>query len=94
MADIALLTQLIEPEAKALGFELVRVKMYGGTSDPTLQVMAERPDTRQLNIDDRIVIKLKHAPEWLDDEELNRLARKNGPPRCFTWTRPAVREAA
>ena len=52
MADIALLTQLIEPEAKALGFELVRVKMYGGTSDPTLQVMAERPDTRQLNIDD------------------------------------------
>ncbi|MFN3677749.1 MAG: ribosome maturation factor, partial [Sphingomonas pseudosanguinis] len=34
MADIALLTQLIEPEAKALGFELVRVKMYGGTSDP------------------------------------------------------------
>lgn len=52
MADIALLTQLIEPEAKALGFELVRVKMYGGTSDPTLQVMAERPETRQLNIDD------------------------------------------
>jgi ribosome maturation factor RimP len=52
LADIALLTRLIEPEAKALGFELVRVKMYGGTSDPTLQVMAERPDTRQLTIDD------------------------------------------
>ncbi|RIA43625.1 ribosome maturation factor RimP [Hephaestia caeni] len=52
MADIARLTQMIEPEAQALGFALVRVKMYGGTSDPTLQVMAERPDTRQLTIDD------------------------------------------
>jgi ribosome maturation factor RimP len=52
MADIARLMQMIEPEAQALGFALVRVKMYGGTSDPTLQVMAERPDTRQLTIDD------------------------------------------
>ncbi|EZP51577.1 MULTISPECIES: ribosome maturation protein RimP [unclassified Sphingomonas] len=52
MADIALLTQLIEPEARALGFDLVRVKMFGGKSDPTLQVMAERPDTGQLTIDD------------------------------------------
>jgi ribosome maturation factor RimP len=52
MADIDLLTRIIEPEAKALGFDLVRVKMIGGTSDPTLQVMAERPDTRQLTIDD------------------------------------------
>lgn len=52
MADIAELTRLIEPEAKALGFDLVRVAMIGGTSDPTLQVMAERPDTRQLTIDD------------------------------------------
>ena len=52
MADIAALTQLIEPEARALGLALVRVKMFGGTSDPTLQVMAERPDTRQLTIDD------------------------------------------
>ncbi|MBB4086467.1 ribosome maturation protein RimP [Sphingomonas carotinifaciens] len=52
MADIALLTSIIEPESQALGFALVRVKMYGGQSDPTLQVMAERPDTRQLTIDD------------------------------------------
>jgi ribosome maturation factor RimP len=52
MTDISLLTQIIEPEAKALGFDLVRVKMFGGTSDPTLQVMAERPDTRQLKIED------------------------------------------
>lgn len=52
MTDLALLTQIIQPEAQALGFDLVRVKMFGGTSDPTLQVMAERPDTRQLTIDD------------------------------------------
>lgn len=52
MANIALLTDLIEPEAKALGLSLVRVRMQGGKSDPTLQVMAERPDTRQLLIDD------------------------------------------
>lgn len=52
MADIAALTALIEPEAKALGFELVRVAMFGGKSDPTLQIMAERPDTRQLDLSD------------------------------------------
>ena len=48
----AKLTALIEPEAKALGFDLVRVKLFGGSGDLTLQVMAERPDTRQLTIDD------------------------------------------
>ncbi|MDB5677190.1 ribosome maturation protein RimP [Sphingomonas bacterium] len=52
MADIARLTHLIEPEAQALGFDLVRVRMFGGGDDLTLQVMAERPDTRQLTIDD------------------------------------------
>ena len=52
MADIAQLTDLIEPEATALGFDLVRVKLFGGAGDRTLQVMAERPDTRQLTIDD------------------------------------------
>jgi len=53
LVDVApLLTQMIEPEARALGFDLVRVKMFGGAGDLTLQVMAERPDTRQLTIDD------------------------------------------
>ncbi len=52
MADLAVLTDIIEPEARALGFDLVRVKLFGGEGDRTLQVMAERPDTRQLNIDD------------------------------------------
>ena len=52
MTDVAGLERLIEPEVKHLGYDLVRVSMIGGSSDPTLQVMAERPDTRQLNIDD------------------------------------------
>src|SRR5215207_3378442 len=52
MVDEAALTALIEPEVEYLGFRLVRVAMIGGTSDPTLQVMAERPDTRQLELGD------------------------------------------
>jgi len=52
LTDTAAIARLIEPAVKAQGLELVRVAMIGGTSDPTLQVMAERPDTRQLTIDD------------------------------------------
>jgi ribosome maturation factor RimP len=68
MADIARLTRMIEPEAQALGFALVRVKMYGGASDPTLQVMAERPDTRQLTIDDCADLS-RRISERLDEAE-------------------------
>lgn len=52
MADLAALTRIVEPEVEAEGLRLVRVKMMGGKSDPTLQVMAERPDTRQLTLED------------------------------------------
>ncbi|WP_373487667.1 ribosome maturation protein RimP [Blastomonas sp.] len=52
MVDLAAVSALIEPEANALGFDLVRVQMFGPADDRTLQVMAERPDTGQLNIDD------------------------------------------
>lgn len=52
MNDIAPLVRLIEPEAGALGFALVRVRLFGKDDERTLQVMAERPDTRQLTIDD------------------------------------------
>ena len=68
MTDTAALTALIEPEVKSLGFDLVRVAMIGGTSDPTLQVMAERPDTRQLTIDDCAEISRKIS-EKLDGME-------------------------
>ena len=52
MADIDRLTQLIEPVVEAEGYKLVRVKMTGGGGDPTLQVMAEDPATRQLTLED------------------------------------------
>jgi ribosome maturation factor RimP len=51
MADIARLTQVIEPEAKALGFDLVRVKMMGSGEERALQIMAEDPATGQLVVD-------------------------------------------
>ena len=60
MADIARIIEVVEPEAKALGFDLVRVKYFkGGEIGPlsdaeehTLQIMAERPETGQLVIAD------------------------------------------
>ena len=52
MTDTTEIARLIEPAVKGMGLDLVRVAMIGGKSDPTLQVMAERPDTRQLTIDD------------------------------------------
>ena len=54
MADITRLTAIIEPEAQALGFDLVRIKMLpseAGDGGQALQVMAEDPATGQLVID-------------------------------------------
>ena len=65
MTDIAGLERLIEPEVKRLGYDLVRVMMIGGASDPTLQVMAEREDTRQLGITDCEKIS-RHLSDMLD----------------------------
>jgi ribosome maturation factor RimP len=56
MADIARIIEIVEPEAKALGFDLVRVILFGksevGDEEHTLQIMAERPDTGQLVLED------------------------------------------
>jgi ribosome maturation factor RimP len=59
---------LIEPAAQAEGLALVRVKMIGGTGDPTLQVMAERPDTRQLTLEDCARLS-RRLSELLDEAE-------------------------
>lgn len=62
MADIARITQVIEPEVNALGFDLVRVRIFGksevGDDEIALQVMAENPQTGQLVLDD--CVKLSH----------------------------------
>ena len=70
MPDLDKLSSLIAPEAEALGFALVRVAWFSngaqGSDEPTLQVMAERPETRQLNIDD--CAALSHRISDLFDE--------------------------
>ena len=70
MADIAELTRIIAPEAEAEGLALVRVAMIGGTSDPTLQVMAERPDTRQLSLEEcaRLSRRLSDLLDALEEQ--------------------------
>ena len=68
MADIARLTEVIEPVVQALGFELVRVKMMSSEagSEPALQVMAEDPATAQLVLDQ--CAELSHAISDVLDE--------------------------
>jgi len=62
LADIARLTEVIEPEVTALGFDLVRVRIFGksevGDDEIALQIMAENPATGQLVLDD--CVKLSH----------------------------------
>lgn len=56
MADIARIIEVVEPEVKALGFDLVRVRIFGksevGDDEIALQIMAEDPATGQLVLDD------------------------------------------
>ncbi len=52
MTDIEHLEELILPEVKALGFDLVRIAWLGSGDDLALQIMAERPETGQLVIED------------------------------------------
>ncbi|MBK6706440.1 MAG: ribosome maturation protein RimP [Sphingomonadales bacterium] len=70
MPDLEKLAAIIAPEAEALGFDLVRVAWFDrgaeGSDEPTLQIMAERPDTRQLVIDD--CAALSHRISELFDE--------------------------
>lgn len=68
MADRAALEDLIGPAVEAEGLALVRVKMIGGTSDPTLQVMAEDPATGQLTLDDCARLS-RRVSDLLDEED-------------------------
>jgi ribosome maturation factor RimP len=68
MADIAELTALIEPEVKALGFDLVRIKLFGSGDEYTLQIMAENPATKQLVIEDCATIS-RRLSDVLDEAD-------------------------
>jgi len=50
--QIEAVEQLIEPSVTALGFRFVQVRLMGGASAPTLQVMAEPLDEREMDVDD------------------------------------------
>lgn len=65
MADMDALTAMIDAEARALGFDLVRVALFGKGEEQTLQIMAERPATRQLTIDDCAALS-RRVSERLD----------------------------
>ncbi len=73
MANIARITEIIEPEAKALGFDLVRVILFGksevGDEEHTLQVMAERPATGQLVIEDCAALSRRISDKFDELEE-------------------------
>ena len=71
MADIARLVELIEPEAAALGLELVRVKMMpseAGDGGEALQIMAEDPETGQLIIDQCAALS-RRVSDMMDTRE-------------------------
>jgi ribosome maturation factor RimP len=65
---MAALNRLLEPEVESLGYRLVRVALVGGRSDPTLQVMAEKPSTRQLGLSDCETIS-RRLSEVLDEKD-------------------------
>ncbi|MFN3425674.1 MAG: ribosome maturation protein RimP [Novosphingobium meiothermophilum] len=73
MTDLARITEVIEPEAKALGFDLVRVRYFKGgeigDEEHTLQIMAERPETGQLVIEDCAALSRRISDRFDELEE-------------------------
>jgi len=52
MDQASLVARLIEPSLDSMGYELVRVQISGGASDCCLQIMAERKDRAEMNVED------------------------------------------
>jgi ribosome maturation factor RimP len=71
MADVTRLTEVIEPEAVALGFDLVRVKLTGSGEERTLQVMAEDPATGQLIVEQCMALS-RRISDAIDTYEAER----------------------
>ena len=71
MTDLTRLIELVEPEAKALGFDLVRVQMMqseAGEGGQALQIMAEDPATGQLVIEQCAELS-RRVSELIDTRE-------------------------
>jgi ribosome maturation factor RimP len=52
MVETRQIEQMIEPSLAAMGYEVVRVQLSGGQQRPTLQIMIERSDGREITVDD------------------------------------------
>jgi ribosome maturation factor RimP len=50
--DLNALEERLTPVVAELGYEIVRLKLIGGSRRPTLQVMADRIDETTMNVDD------------------------------------------
>lgn len=51
-AEDARLLQLLDPVAEAAGYDIVRLRLMGGSAQRRLQVMAERPEDGEMNVED------------------------------------------
>jgi ribosome maturation factor RimP len=73
LADIARITEVVEPEVQALGFDLVRVRIFGksevGDDEIALQIMAENPATGQLVLDDCATLSHRISDKFDELEE-------------------------
>lgn len=100
MADIAVLTALIEPVVREHGCDLVRVQLNGSKAAPTLQVMAEDPKTGQLGIDvcasiSRALSELFDAVDPIESEyqlEVSSPGIDRPLTRAADWTRWATHD--
>ena len=61
------LADLLEPVVEALGYELVRVLTIG-QKNPTLQIMIDRKDGRDITVDDCAVVSRK-VSEVMDEKD-------------------------
>ncbi|VWX46825.1 ribosome maturation protein RimP [Novosphingobium sp. 9U] len=77
MTDITRITQVVEPEVQALGFDLVRVRIFGKSEvgetesggEIALQIMAEDPKTGQLVLDDCATLSHRISDKFDELEE-------------------------
>ncbi|HUC62084.1 MAG TPA: ribosome maturation factor RimP [Alphaproteobacteria bacterium] len=70
MSDLGLdgrIERLLAPALEAMGYEVVRIRVSGGTA-PTLQIMAERTDRAPMTVEDCTAIS-RNASALLDVED-------------------------
>jgi ribosome maturation factor RimP len=69
------LVDLLDPVAEAAGYEIVRLRMMGGTQRRRLQIMAERPSDGEMSVEDcarlaRAVSEVLDAADPINGEYL------------------------